>query len=61
VALAVAKRVPGGTCCANTEKKGICAHHKDEKVLAKALWCAIFRADLHLRGGTARDETTFEE
>jgi hypothetical protein len=31
--------------CANTEKKGICASTEDEKILAKACWCAIFRGD----------------
>jgi hypothetical protein len=45
---------------ANTEKKGICAHPKHQKVLAYARWCAIFRGDRHTRGN-ARDDTTFEE
>jgi hypothetical protein len=31
--------------CANTEKKGICESTADEKILAKACWCAIFRGD----------------
>jgi hypothetical protein len=49
-----------GEDCANTEKKGICAYRRGQKVLAKARWCAIFRGD-YTCAAAPRDDTTFEE
>jgi DNA-binding protein HU-beta len=50
--------------CANTGKKAILSMLVNEKVLANAFWCAIFRAELILCGAARRlrpQSQTFEE
>jgi DNA-binding protein HU-beta len=47
--------------CANTGKKAISSMVENEKVLANAFRCAIFRAELQRGAKRARSHTQFEE
>jgi nucleoid DNA-binding protein len=51
----------GDDRCANTGKKAIWSMSRDEKRLANALWCAIFRADSHTVRTLRPRKQTFEE